>query len=129
MTSEDVQDLVGVPFRYGGRSREEGLGCWGLALEVLRRMGRSFQDPVVAVAQADDPEAAMRGVESSWRDAAPPLREGDLLVLRQPLGPVPHVAVYLSDGRVIHSVLKAGVVTEPYSRIADKVLRVLRPPP
>lgn len=32
-------DLLDAPFKYGGKSVEEGYDCWHLAMEVYRRLG------------------------------------------------------------------------------------------
>lgn len=40
----DVSDLIGAPYKDGGRSKEEGFDCYGLAIEVCRRMGKVLPD-------------------------------------------------------------------------------------
>lgn len=40
----DFSDLIGVPFLDGGRDPKKGLDCYGLAIEVYRRMGKSLID-------------------------------------------------------------------------------------
>ena len=39
----DVRDLINLPFKPHGRDRE-GFDCWGLAMEVNRRMGIRLPD-------------------------------------------------------------------------------------
>jgi hypothetical protein len=40
-------DLMGVPFKKGGRSLQ-GMDCLGLTLEVFRRAGLGFDDPTLS---------------------------------------------------------------------------------
>lgn len=42
----DISDLLNVPYKEYGRSKEEGFDCYGLAIEVYRRMGYSLPDVV-----------------------------------------------------------------------------------
>lgn len=40
----DVADLIGVPFVEFGRDTKNGLDCYGLAIEVERRLGKTLKD-------------------------------------------------------------------------------------
>lgn len=40
------RDLIGVPYKVHGRSIEDGLDCYGLAIEVLRRNGIRLDDVI-----------------------------------------------------------------------------------
>ena len=40
----DVADLIGVPFVEFGRDIKTGLDCYGLAIEVERRLGKNLKD-------------------------------------------------------------------------------------
>jgi cell wall-associated NlpC family hydrolase len=42
--STDFTDLIGAPFRWGGRDRSTGIDCWGVCLEGLQRLGIPFQE-------------------------------------------------------------------------------------
>lgn len=66
MTPLVIDDLIGIPFRLGGRYQpgaprgreaERGLDCWGLVMECFRRRGLTVPDPFtsdVAVMAAKD---------------------------------------------------------------------------
>ena len=43
----DVSDLIGVPFVEFGRDKENGLDCYGLAIEVEKRLGKDLKDVVL----------------------------------------------------------------------------------
>lgn len=40
----DVADLIGIPYKEKGRSKEEGFDCYGLAIEVMKRTGHILPD-------------------------------------------------------------------------------------
>ena len=40
----DIADLIGVPFVEFGRDIKNGLDCYGLAIEVERRLGKNLKD-------------------------------------------------------------------------------------
>lgn len=43
----DVADLIGVPFVEFGRDIKNGLDCYGLAIEVEKRLGKTLKDVVL----------------------------------------------------------------------------------
>ena len=43
----DVSDLIGVPYVEFGRDIKKGLDCYGLVIEVTRRMGKPLRDVVL----------------------------------------------------------------------------------
>ena len=49
----DVSDLVGVPFKVHGRSKEEGFDCYGLAMGVERRAGKNLPDAFYSEVKAE----------------------------------------------------------------------------
>lgn len=34
-----AETMIGIPFKHLGRNAEEGLDCWGMALEFYKRLG------------------------------------------------------------------------------------------
>lgn len=40
----DIADLIGVPFVEFGRDIKNGLDCYGLAIEVEKRLGKTLKD-------------------------------------------------------------------------------------
>jgi cell wall-associated NlpC family hydrolase len=119
----EFSDLVGMPYVRSGRDPAIGLDCWGLCMEVYRRLGRCLPDlgqvlewrpeqladwvahRVPKYARVDDPT-----------DADCPL----IAVMR--LGPrfYGHTGVLLPGGRIIHAFEGAGVVIQPRDRIAGR---------
>lgn len=43
----DIADLIGVPFVEFGRDVKNGLDCYGLAIEVEKRLGKTLKDVVL----------------------------------------------------------------------------------
>lgn len=80
---------VGVPYRYGGRSRE-GFDCSGLVSYAYARAGRTVP----------------RTTRGLWRElepvAAGDLETGDVLFFDIE-GKVSHVGLYLGSGRFVHA--------------------------
>lgn len=57
-------DLIGVPYKEHGRTKEEGLDCYGLVLECCRRAGTPLTDldyhsPSFTLPQADDAKPSL----------------------------------------------------------------------
>lgn len=42
----DISDLIGIPYKEHGRTKEEGFDCYGLAIEVCSRLGFKLNDVV-----------------------------------------------------------------------------------
>lgn len=108
----DLSDLIGVPFLDLGRDPSKGLDCWGLVMEVQRRMGRTVRD--LAVPSCFDSEAAFDKMREAtaqggeWVAVSEP-EPGDVAVMEtnpQMPGCIDHCGVYLGSGRVIHAICK-----------------------
>lgn len=110
---------VGIPFKVRGRTRAEGLDCWGL-LRFVYAECFGVHVPCYADEYMDDVESAevarlvaeveattLRNAEQSggyWWKVAPgvPLQDGDAMLVRQ-MGHSSHVAVYVSPGRLLNT--------------------------
>lgn len=38
------EDLIGAPYKSHGRTKEEGFDCYGLAIEISKRLGKPLKD-------------------------------------------------------------------------------------
>lgn len=111
----DVRDLIGVPFVDLGRDYRTGLDCWGLVMEVHRRMGNEIQD--LAVTSCFDTEAAAaqakRAIEFGlWYRVEVPAF-GDVIALETNPnlpGCIDHTGIYIGDGRMLHTIQKHNCV-------------------
>lgn len=97
----EIHDLIGKPYKTHGRG-PDAFDCYGLVIEVEKRLGRSLPDYFYTETGKDfnsrlidetKPTIGARRVES------PSL--GDVIVLRSGERPT-HVGVCLGDGNFIH---------------------------
>jgi len=109
-----VADLIGTPFRDGGRDQATGLDCWGLVMEVYRRMGITVPDYGVTVPSAWDGTRVDRAAQEAkttglWMPAARP-QPGDLIAMHTdpylPANVITHFGVVIGINQFIHQVDK-----------------------
>ena len=111
-------DLLGIRFRPHGRSKEEGYDCYGVAIEVLKRNGITLPDVYYDSLKQD--EKWWNDFNSHFTKIDKP--EVNCLVeissLSQKRG---HLAVYIGEGLIIHSLIKVGVCIEPIARYEHRI--------
>lgn len=120
----DYRDLLGVKFKVHGRSKEEGFDCYGLAIEVLRRNGIVLKD-----AFYNDLEN--RGVvhdelHASISHERIEKPEYCCLIEIAVHGEPIHVAVYIGNGMMIHTMINSRVVVEPLAHYKNRILGYYR---
>ena len=119
----NLADLIGVPFLDKGRDPKRGLDCWGLVLEVQRRIGNAVPDYAVTSCYASgECDAWVRGesVGGKWVDVDEPL-PGDIVVMEtnpNMPGCIDHCGVFIGGGRFIHAIQKHEV-SAPKLRLAS----------
>lgn len=113
----EVKDLLGVPFVDGGRDMN-GMDCWGLFIEVMKRFGYAVPDYKVSCFDA----AAIGGAYSSeigaWHQvqvAAPGLAVAMAIHEKAP-DMVQHFGVALDRKCFIHTLEKTGALI---TRVSD----------
>lgn len=120
-----IDDLLGVPYVLGGRDVKNGLDCYGLTIEIERRLGT----PVF-----DAETVGKRGFSSCIKEnlnkgcvikVDVPSEIGDILVFEDDRGVCKHTGVYLGGGRVIHC-NEEGVHIEPIGYVGFPNWRVYR---
>jgi cell wall-associated NlpC family hydrolase len=88
-------DLLSIPYVQGGRDPKNGLDCWGLCIEIYRRVGRELPDFQGSVDETPD---IMESHIPKFEQLPGP--EPYALVAFRIYGPfVNHVGVVLPDGR------------------------------
>lgn len=124
----NYSDLIGIPFRFGGRSRD-GIDCWGLVIEVYRRLGIEVEDiddygALTPEVVAPELEAA---VAPAWRQVVEPFEPYDVLTFDTlDGGAVTHCAVWVGAGRMLHAIEKLGVILTPLSYMRGRFLGAYR---
>jgi cell wall-associated NlpC family hydrolase len=88
-----ADQYIGVPYTWGGNTPESGFDCSGFTKFVFARHG--IQLPRTAREQA----RAGQGVAVDLAALAP----GDLIMFAEPGEAISHVAMYVGNGRIIHS--------------------------
>lgn len=126
-----IDDLIGVRFTNHGRSVEEGFDCYGLAIEVSRRLGHNLDDlwykkacPETFTENVDEMVSRM----SSRTERTDRQELGDLILFSDDNGNMVHIGVILEEGKFIHSDIGGVRVTEldGYYRKKWKVYRWLQ---
>lgn len=100
----DFSDLIGIPYKTNGRSKEEGFDCYGLAIEVEKRLGKTLQDVVYSnrdfiLAEENAPLLNITKTQE--------ILMGSLLEFR--IGNTLHIGVALSPSTFIHATENQGV--------------------
>ena len=95
-----AEHYLGVPYRWGGSTPDEGFDCSGYVRYVYRQQG--VQLPRTSREQAGAGEAIPARVRS--------LRAGDLMMFAESRGRISHVGIYAGEGRMIHSSSSGGGV-------------------
>lgn len=100
----DVSDLIGVPYKEHGRDKT-GLDCYGLAIEVLRRYGKTLPD--VVYDRDHDYELSNENAPLLPLVKIDEAEEGCLIEMRY-RGEL-HIGVYIGNHRFIHATRGQGV--------------------
>lgn len=124
-----IDDLLGVRFRNHGRSISEGFDCYGLAIEVSKRLGHTLIDLWYERSCEDTFAAEADGMYTKMSEMVEDTREqelGNLILFADEAGRMIHIGVILEKGMFIHAVPCGGVkVTriEDYHRKNWKVYK------
>jgi hypothetical protein len=115
-----IRDLVGIKYKSHGRTKEEGLDCYGVALIVLEREGIFLPDifkyDVDKKDKSDVKEIMKRGISHEKLNKP----EKNCIIELTVCGMPSHIGVYLGNGEFIHAT-KYGVAVEPLRRWEKRV--------
>ena len=108
----ECSSLVGIPFLFGGRTLA-GLDCWGLVMEAFRMRGIEVEDvsDYGALAAAEVSPQIASACAETWRQVEEPYEPYDVLLFSEGTsGAVTHCALYLGNGRMLHTTQRTGAV-------------------
>ena len=103
-----LNNLVGTPWKE--------LPCWELVVEVYKRVGIKLD---TYVSYWDDMDG------SPWEKVQEP-NEGDIIVMNLYSNNADHIAVYVGEGKMIHSTEYAGVCIVPVERLRKRIIGMYR---
>lgn len=115
----EVRDLIGIPYKVHGRNAD-GIDCYGLAIEVLRRYGITLPDVFY-----DDTDKCtceklrILGEGLPLIEVQKPTEK--CIILMSLKGYESHIAVYLGEGMIIHATKQAGVICEDYTKYQKRI--------
>jgi len=99
----DHSDLIGKPFKFGGRGPDE-YDCWGIVMEVCRRLEIHLPDFGKGCEYLPQ---KIHNTQESFQDRFILVNSpipGDIVAFRFPLPNfVGHIAVYIGQNRIIHT--------------------------
>jgi cell wall-associated NlpC family hydrolase len=107
-----LNDLIGIPFKNLGRSKEEGFDCWGLACEVFRQYGITLPDYRMDANNREAIFEAYQNVRTNYVEVSGNLPVPCLIFMRFNSAHGNHVGVYLGDGKFIHARSKSNSCVE-----------------
>lgn len=98
-------DLIGKPFKYGGRG-PDCYDCYGLAREMFSRAGKTVPD-YTSPSEREKIIALMMDRRQVWKETEK--KPGTIALIRVPMNL--HVGYVLPYGKFIHTWEKSGGVT------------------
>lgn len=118
-TQDTLDDLIGIRYTQNGRTKEQGFDCYGLAIEVERRLGHSLPD--IEKAREEDYDfdecrkLCLSKVKAKQVDG--PEKKGDVVLIKDLGGSLTHIGVYLGRGLLIHCDKRFGVHIDKIDRL------------
>ena len=126
-----VEELLGTPYKDGGRSVEGGFDCYGLFLYIMAEMGVDLPDWEYTVDWVESGEQLFLENYDKYADQVEPqdARPGDAILFKGKRGVLSHIAVYLGEARFLHVTETHGVHVgcmsrQPYDRLFEAFYRV-----
>ncbi len=126
-----IDDLIGVRFKNHGRSIQEGFDCYGLSIEIAKRLGHTLIDfeylkacPETFFENVDDIREQLDGLIEETDEQ----KLGNLILFADEKGRMVHMGTILQEGLFIHADIPCVMVTrlERYHRKQWKVYKWLQ---
>lgn len=122
MNNSQLNTLVGIPFRSGGRDPASALDCWGLVAHVLASRGRVIEEDWHPDSVSDVAALIRREIDSPFWVKAP--RQPWLVAAMGNRRRIYHVGVTLPCGKIMHTTPTSGVVVQTDLAIRSRYSRL-----
>jgi cell wall-associated NlpC family hydrolase len=115
-------EIIGTPFVDGGRTfgPNGGMDCWGVYLEVMRRIGYdNIPDyRISAFETLEIYQEFQRSIDNGWQRIVEPEYAAMITFKFSPVDKdaVHHMGLYLGDNDFIHALKKRGCVITKFSK-------------
>ena len=100
----NVVDLIGIPYKAHGRTKEDGFDCYGLAIEIERRLGKELRDIDY---QFNDPKLSEEYAPTLNVKKTDKIEIGNLIEMT--FNSELHIGIIISDTTFIHATRNQGV--------------------
>ena len=122
---EEYADLIGCKFKIHGRTKEEGLDCYGLAIEVLRRNGITLPDLWYDEETFSCRENLHFTLVENYVEKVEKLEKNCIIEIKIQ-GLPKHIGVYIGNGKMIHTLESVGVCIVPVSKYKHCIMGYLK---
>ncbi len=112
----DIRKYIGCKYKSHGRTIEDGLDCYGLAILMYRDMGIELPDPFYPDTKKETNEQTMIDLEKAIPNMKIDRQEEGAIVELNVFGEPSHIGICLGNGDFIHA-------TSKYGTIIDKLYR------
>jgi len=117
----DVRKYIGCKYTPHGRTLEDGLDCYGLAICIYRDIGIKLPDPVYADTEIETNKRIMESLESTIPNVRIDKPEPGCIIELTVLGEPSHIGIYIDRGDFIHASRTTGVVVDKLFRWHKRV--------
>jgi cell wall-associated NlpC family hydrolase len=115
-----VRKLIGVKYKPHGRTIEDGLDCYGVAILYLKSQGIILPDIVNYDVNKKDQSDIKILLEQGIPHKKLDMPEKNCIIELTVCGMPTHIGVYLGEGEFIHAT-KYGVAVEPLWRWQKRI--------
>lgn len=120
-----LNDLIGVPFKIHGRDTD-GLDCYGLLIEIAKRLGVKFPDAFYNSINIDGKDSVYNFLQEKLPIEKIDKLEQYAVLLMFRGGKFTHVGVYLGEGKLIHCTEDCGVCIQDIRHFEKKIKEIYR---